>query len=95
MIRIILAISTQFGWSIYHLDMKITFLNGEILEEVYVSQPKHYENLKQKNDVNKLQKALYSLKRTPTAWYFELEKSLISLGKKKTEFEHAPLQVAA
>ena len=50
-IWIILAISVQFGWLVYHLDVKTTFLNGEILEEIYVQQPEGYEDSKRKNDV--------------------------------------------
>ena len=88
-IRIILAISVQFGWLVYHLDVKTAFLNGEISEEIYVQQPKGYEDSKRRNDVYKLHKALYGLKQAPRAWYFKLYKSLTTLGFKKSEYEHA------
>ena len=61
-IRIILAISVQFGWLVYHLDVKTAFLNGEISEDIYVYQPEGYEDSKRRNDVYKLHKALYGLK---------------------------------
>ena len=41
-IRIILAISVQFGWLVYHLDVKTAFLNGEISEDIYVQQLEGY-----------------------------------------------------
>jgi hypothetical protein len=37
-IRSILALSTQMGWRIHHMDVKTTFLNGIIEEEVYIEQ---------------------------------------------------------
>ena len=81
-IQIILAISVQFGWLAYHLDVKIAFLNGEITEEIYVQQPEGYEDSKRRKDVYKLHKALYCLKQAPRAWYFKLDKSLTTLGLK-------------
>eukprot|EP00253_Pinus_taeda_P011031 PITA_11031 len=39
-IRSILALSTQMGWKIHHMDVKTTFLNGMIKEEVYIEQPR-------------------------------------------------------
>ena len=59
--------------------MKTTFLNGEISEELYVQQPKVYEDSKRRNDVYKLHKALYGLKQAPRAWYFKLDKTLTTL----------------
>ena len=35
-IRSILALSAQMGWQIYQMDVKTTFLNGFIEEEVYI-----------------------------------------------------------
>jgi hypothetical protein len=38
-VRLILAIAANKGWQVHHLDVKTAFLNGELEEEVYVSQP--------------------------------------------------------
>ena len=35
-IRTIIALATAMGWKLYQMDMKTTFLNGEIEEEVYI-----------------------------------------------------------
>ena len=86
-IRIILEISVQFGWLVYHLDVKTAFLNGEISKEIYVKKPEGYEDSKRRNDVYKLHKALYGLKHAPRAWYFKLGRSLTTLGLKKSEDE--------
>ena len=88
-IQIILAIFVQFGWLVYHLDVKTAFLNGEILEEIYVQQHEGYEDPKRRIDVSKLHKALYGLKQAPRPWYFKLDKSLTTLRLKKSEYEPA------
>ena len=62
-IRIYLAISAQLGWSLYYLDVKIAFLNKEISKDIYVCQPKGYEDPKRRNDVFKLKKVLYGLNK--------------------------------
>ena len=62
------------------MDVKSTFLNGFIEEEVYVRQPPGFEHPKFPNLVFKLQKALYGLKQAPRAWYERLRKFLVDQG---------------
>ncbi|GJY57764.1 retrovirus-related pol polyprotein from transposon TNT 1-94 [Tanacetum coccineum] len=52
---------------IFQMDVKTAFLNGELKEEVYVSQPKVFVNHEYPLHVYKLKKALYSLKQAPRA----------------------------
>ncbi|GKD15209.1 retrovirus-related pol polyprotein from transposon TNT 1-94 [Tanacetum coccineum] len=63
---------------IYQMDVKTTFLNGELKEEGYVSQPKGFVDQNNPSHVYKLKKALYSLKQAPRAWYDMLSSLLIS-----------------
>ena len=42
-IRAILAIAAVMKWKVHHMDVKTTFLNGVIEEEVYVEQPQGFE----------------------------------------------------
>ena len=79
-IRVLLALATVFGWEVHHLDVKSAFLNGEILEEIYVKKPEGYEIPGKEHHVYKLRKALYVLKQAPRAWYSKLDKSLLELG---------------
>nr|GEY34597.1 hypothetical protein [Tanacetum cinerariifolium] len=70
-IRIFLAYAT-------HKNMVIAFLNGNLQEEVYVSQPNEFVDPNNPNHVYKLKKALYGLKQSPRAWYDMLSLFLIS-----------------
>jgi hypothetical protein len=38
-VRVLLALAAQEGWAVHHMDVKSAFLNGELQEEVYVTQP--------------------------------------------------------
>ncbi|GJX47317.1 retrovirus-related pol polyprotein from transposon TNT 1-94 [Tanacetum coccineum] len=60
------------------MDVKTTFLNGILREEVYVSQPDRFVDQDNLNHVYKLKKALYGLKQAPRAWYDLLSKFLLS-----------------
>ncbi|GJR06662.1 retrovirus-related pol polyprotein from transposon TNT 1-94 [Tanacetum coccineum] len=56
----------------------IAFLNGNLREEVYVSQSDGFMDKDNPNHVYKLKKALYGLKQAPRAWYDMLSSFLIS-----------------
>ncbi|GJY60309.1 retrovirus-related pol polyprotein from transposon TNT 1-94 [Tanacetum coccineum] len=61
------------------MDVKTAFLNGELKEEVYVSQPEGFVDQDNPSHVYKLKKALYGLKQAPHAWYDMLSSFIISL----------------
>jgi hypothetical protein len=60
-VRLLIALAAQFAWKIHQMDVKSAFLNGDLAEEVYVSQPPGFEVKGQSNKVYKLKKALYGL----------------------------------
>ncbi|GJW88065.1 putative RNA-directed DNA polymerase [Tanacetum coccineum] len=60
------------------MDVKTAFLNGELKEEAYVSQPEGFVDHDNPSHVYKLKKALYGLKQAPRAWYDMLSSFLIS-----------------
>ncbi|GKF37594.1 retrovirus-related pol polyprotein from transposon TNT 1-94, partial [Tanacetum coccineum] len=77
-IRIFLAFAAHMNMVIYQMDMKTAFLNGNLREEVYVSQPDGFVDPDKPNHVYKLKKSLYGLKQAPRAWYDMLSSFLIS-----------------
>ncbi|GJR80716.1 putative ribonuclease H-like domain-containing protein [Tanacetum coccineum] len=68
-IRIFLAFAAHMNMVVYQMDVKTAFLNGNLREEVYVSQPDGFVDKDKPNHVYKLKKALYGLKQAPRAWY--------------------------
>ncbi|GKD28794.1 retrovirus-related pol polyprotein from transposon TNT 1-94, partial [Tanacetum coccineum] len=77
-IRIFLTYAAHMNMVIYQMDVKTTFLNGIMREEVYVNQPDGFVDQDNPNQVYKLKKALYGLKQAPRAWYDLLSKFLHS-----------------
>ncbi|GJU52873.1 retrovirus-related pol polyprotein from transposon TNT 1-94 [Tanacetum coccineum] len=60
---------------VYQIDVKTTFLNGILREEVYASQSDGFVDQDNPNHVYKLKKALYGLKQAPRAWTTYFTKS--------------------
>lgn len=75
------------GWKIYQMDVKTTFLNGMIEEEVYIEQPKGFETFNRESHVCKLKRVLYGLKQAPCAWYTRIGNHFIRLGLTKSEVD--------
>nr|GEW74470.1 hypothetical protein [Tanacetum cinerariifolium] len=76
-IRIFIANAASKNMTIYQMDVKKTFLSGELKEEVYVSQPEGFVDPDHPTDVYHLKKALYGLKQASRAWYDTLSQFLL------------------
>ena len=61
-LRIIMAIVTHFDLELHQIDVRITFLNGDLVEDVYMSQPISFEEVGKEYMVCKLYKSIYGLK---------------------------------
>ena len=77
--RTLLATAAAKNMEIHQVDIKTAFLNGELEEEVYVTQPPGFDN-GNPNIVCRLRKALYGLKQAPRAWHKTLNEKLLSMG---------------
>ncbi|GJS25825.1 putative ribonuclease H-like domain-containing protein [Tanacetum coccineum] len=82
-IRIIIANVASKNMTVYQMDVKTAFLNGELKEEVYVYQPEGFVDPERPHHVYRLKKALYGLKQAPRAWYDTLSKFLLAQGFSK------------
>ena len=63
-IRLLLAIVTSLNLELHQMDVKTTFLNGELDEEIYMKQPVGFIVKGQERKVCKLQRSIYDLKQS-------------------------------
>ncbi|GKF16622.1 retrovirus-related pol polyprotein from transposon TNT 1-94, partial [Tanacetum coccineum] len=61
-IRIFVSNAAHKNMTIYQMDVKTAFLNGDLKQEVYVSQPEGFVDQDNPSHVYKLKMALYALK---------------------------------
>jgi hypothetical protein len=77
-IRVLLALAVSHGVLVHQMDVKTTFLDGELDEEIYMDQPDGFIVEGQKGKVCKLLKSLYGLKQAPKQWHEKFDKTMTS-----------------
>ncbi|GJX42923.1 reverse transcriptase domain-containing protein [Tanacetum coccineum] len=82
-LRLFIAYAAHKSFPVYQMDVKTTFLNGPMKEEVYVSHPDRSVDPHHPDKVYRLKKALYGLKQALRALYDELSNFLVSKGFSK------------
>nr|GEV40459.1 retrovirus-related Pol polyprotein from transposon TNT 1-94 [Tanacetum cinerariifolium] len=82
-VRLFIAYAAHKSFTVYHMDVKTTFLYGPLKEEVYVNQPDGFVDPYHLDKVYHLKKALYGLKQALRVWYDELSTFLVSKGFSK------------
>jgi hypothetical protein len=85
LIKTIIALAAKMKWKLHQMDVKTTFLNGVIEEEVYIEQPQGFEVEYRKTHVCKLKKSLYRFKQAPRVGYGRINSFLTSLGFTKSK----------
>ncbi|GJV17432.1 retrotransposon protein, putative, ty1-copia subclass [Tanacetum coccineum] len=83
-IRVILALTACKDYKLEQLDVKTTFLHGNLEEVIYMKQPPGYE---QANKVCLLKKSLYGLKKSPRQWYRRFDEYMLSNGFKRSSYD--------
>ena len=86
-ISILALAATVTKWKIQQMDVRTSFLNGVVEEEVYVEQPLGFETHDSESHVCRLKKALYGLKQAPRTWYNRIDSFLSSLGFTKSKVD--------
>ncbi|GJU82959.1 retrovirus-related pol polyprotein from transposon TNT 1-94 [Tanacetum coccineum] len=79
-VRMFIAYAAHKNITIFQMDVKTTYLNGPLKEEIYVSLPEGFIDPEFPDHVYRLKKALYGLKQAPRAWYDKFSSFLIEHG---------------
>jgi hypothetical protein len=79
-IRTLIVVTASYGLIIHQMDVKTTFLNGELDEEIYMDQPEGFIADGQENKVCRLIKSLYGLKQAPKQWHEKFDNTLTAAG---------------
>jgi hypothetical protein len=87
-IRFILSIVASFDLEVEQMDVKTTFLHGDLEEEIYMKQPEGFVVKGKKELVCKLKKSLYGLKKSPRMWYQKFDTYILGLGFVRSRVDH-------
>ena len=68
-LRFMLGVVAIDNLELIQLDVKTTFLHGDLNEEIYMAQPKGFVSSGQEHLVCRLRNSVYSLKQAPQQWY--------------------------
>ena len=83
----LLAIAATSKWDLFQIDVKNTFLNGDLSEEVYMQPPPGLSV--ESNKVYHLRRALYGLKQAPRAWFAKFNSTISRLGYMTSHYDFA------
>jgi Reverse transcriptase (RNA-dependent DNA polymerase) len=84
-VRLMLAVASKKRYAVHHMDVKSAFLNGQVDADVYMKQPKGFEEPGSEENVCHLLKSLYGLKQAPRIWYKKIWTDPIATGLKHQE----------
>jgi hypothetical protein len=79
-VRILLGIATHFDYEIWQMDVKMTFLNGNLCEDVYMTQLEGFVDPKHAGKICKLQKSIYRLKQASRNWNMHFDEVVKEFG---------------
>lgn len=86
-IRVVLGIAAAMDLEIEQLDVKTTFLHGDLEEEIYMEQPEGFKVAGKEHLVCKLNKSLYGLKQAPRQWYKKFESFMTNIDYHKAQVD--------
>jgi hypothetical protein len=79
-LRALLSYGLNHNMIMHQMDVVTAFLNGQLAEEIYMTQPEGFVSPGEENLVCKLNRSLYGLKQSPRCWNQVLDEYLKSLG---------------
>ena len=87
-VRVLLSLTTNLDWPLHELDVKNTFLHGNLEEEIYMEIPPGYVVSSEQKMVCKLEKYLYGLKQSPYDWFGRFSSAMKKYGYYESNSDH-------
>ena len=86
-IRVLLAMVAWFDLELEQLDVKTTFLHGELEEKIFMHQPEGFVIEGKEDHMCRLKKSLYGLKQSPRQWYLRFDTFMIEHGYSRSKYD--------
>lgn len=86
-LRLLLAMTVELDLEADHLDVETAFLNGDIDEQIFMTQPEGFIEPGSENKVCLLKKAVYGLKQSAKLWYEKAHNVLLELNFVQSKIE--------
>jgi Reverse transcriptase (RNA-dependent DNA polymerase) len=86
-IRILLVIDAFHDYEIWQMNVKTAFLNGDLEEDVYMTQPMGFEYANNASKICKLKKSIYGLEQASRSWNKRFDKEIKEFGFIKCDEE--------
>ena len=86
-IRILFSIATYYDYEIWQMDVKTAFLNRNLLDDVYITQPEGFVTPKNARKMCKLHRSIYGLKQAFRSWNLRFNDAIKEFGFIKNEDE--------
>lgn len=87
-IRVVLGLVASLDLELEQLDVKTTFLHGDLEEEIYMVQPEGFEVRGKEHMVCRLKKSLYGLKQAPRQWYKKFDSFMVGHSYTRIDADH-------
>ena len=86
--RIIMSAVERMDLELHQLNVKTTFHNGELKEDIFMIQPKGFEMKGHEDKVYKLKRSLYGLKQSSRQWYLKFHQAILEIGFETSPLDH-------
>lgn len=73
---------------LHQLDVKTTFLNGELKEDIFMIQSEGFQNIKHEEKVYRLKKSVYGLKQSSKQWYLKFHQAILKIRYEMSLLNH-------
>lgn len=85
--RLMIAMTVVFELEMEQMDVKTTFLHGDLHETIYMKQPKGFVDKSKPDHACLLKKSIYGLKQSPRQWNKNFDACMTSLGFTRSSYD--------